>query len=710
MPLGVRALEPLAGAPSYPHSDLALFNMATKTEVSRPATQQRPQLQAADTLDRAPRLAGQLSQGGIANLDVDDLSRKSSSESTQTDGQALTPATPMESDLEDYDRPDPDALLSTSAAATSTETLTDTKHSRRKSIPIRLQKTDQRGRYMLKADDGEFASLLRDGIERQKTGAIGASAQRHAVRDLVFTRRFSTFDRQNPSNYESPFFGFFTLFWLGMALMLLQIAAKNYRTHGSILGENEAFRLMFSRDLLVLGITDGVLWISMMFGLVLHKIIAAGWLDWATSGYIIENIWQSFYVFAFVSWTFYRDWPWTHTVFIVLHGLVFLMKQHSYTFYNGYLSQVHRRRELLVRKLEELHIIDPIGSPPSPSSPVSRPTSSSNSATPHGAHQSFGVSSSSLRQRRKASLDNKAPVSASNLASDPEDIAAIAQAISSHQALTDDQLSAFTSVIKDEIAILTAELRGKCHITKNYYPDNLTFSNFIEWTCLPTLVYELEYPRQATINWYYVAEKTAATFGTLLVMIILSQAYIYPAVGITVAMKESGMPVTERWREFPWIVSDMLFPLLLEQLLTWYVIWECVLNVLAELLRFSDRGFYGAWWNSTSWDQYARDWNRPVHNFLLRHVYRSSISAFHLKKSQATFVTFLLSALVHELIMFCMFKKLRGYLFMSQLLQVPLVAVSRTKILKGKTVLGNLVFWIGLFVGPSFLTSLYLVI
>ncbi|KAI7127092.1 acyl-CoA/sterol acyltransferase [Hortaea werneckii] len=175
-------------------------------------------------------------------------------------------------------------------------------------------------------------------------------------------------------------------------------------------------------------------------------------------------------------------------------------------------------------------------------------------------------------------------------------------------------------------------------------------------------------------------------------------------------MKEAGMPIEERWREFPFIVSDMLFPLLIEQLLTWYLIWECILNVLAEVTRFADRGFYGDWWNSVTWDQYARDWNRPVHNFLLRHVYHSSISTFHLSRNAATFVTFLLSALVHEMCMAIMFKKVRGYLFWMQLLQMPLVMVSRSKLLKGRVVLGNVIFWMGLFVGPSFLTSLYLVI
>jgi len=73
-------------------------------------------------------------------------------------------------------------------------------------------------------------------------------------------------------------------------------------------------------------------------------------------------------------------------------------------------------------------------------------------------------------------------------------------------------------------------------------------------------------------------------------------------------------------------------------------------------------------------------------------------------------MTFLLSALVHELVMACLFKKVRGYLFTMQLLQMPLVMLSRTKLLKGRDLLGNVVFWIGLFVGPSVLTSFYLLI
>lgn len=102
---------------------------------------------------------------------------------------------------------------------------------------------------------------------------------------------------------------------------------------------------------------------------------------------------------------------------------------------------------------------------------------------------------------------------------------------------------------------------------------------------------------------------------------------------------------------------------------------ECICNGFAELSRFSDRKFYEDWvsslfcifdiilfllqWNSTSWDEFARKWNRPVHTFLLRHVYESTITSYRLSKKSAMFVTFLLSAAVHELVMAVVTKKIR---------------------------------------------------
>lgn len=685
----------------------------------------RPGLKTSDTLD-AQELVGSIAKDGTASLEPRhrqttyiqnaDFSNSSSSTSLTSD-----------EDIEDYDKIklDPDTIVDGSSGGPlgNPQPVADpdadqdlslkpsssgvghirrnpdshdrqlSPDSRRKSIQIRLEKTDRKGHYILTADDPDIRDILRKGMEREEASQ-DPSKRARSLRDLVFTRQFTTFDRQNPLSAESPFHGFFTLFWLAMVLMFLKVSAYNWKEHGSIFGGNEVFKIMFGHDVLVLGFTDAAMVFSSALGFLLQKAIVNNYISWNRSGWIIQNIWQTFFLGSVVWWMFYREWPWSHTIFMVLHTMVFLMKQHSYCFYNGHLSVVYRRRNMLREKLRDLRETKPIGSAPT------SPQTISPAVTSALEHVDSGD-----KKRRPGALRT-----ATNLENETSDVASVATAMQSGQPLTSQQMQAFQRIIEEEIATLDRELKGKAQSDEKAYPNNLTFANFADWTILPTLVYELEYPRQERINWWYVLEKSMATFGTMCVMQVISQAYIYPPVAETVRMKEAGMSLEERAKQMPWIVSDMLFPLLLEQLLSWYVIWECVLNVLAELTCFADRGFYGDWWNSVSWDQYARDWNRPVHNFLLRHVYHSSISAFHLSKGTATFVTFLLSALVHELVMACLFKKVRGYLFTMQLLQMPLVMLSRTKLLKGRDLLGNVVFWIGLFVGPSVLTSFYLLI
>lgn len=210
---------------------------------------------------------------------------------------------------------------------------------RRQSIQVIFEKTNKKGRYILTADDPELRDILKAGLEKE-SGSGYSTKPRTMFRDLVFTRRFTTFDRQNPRGADSPFHGFFTLFWIAMGLLLARIAAQNWKAYGSFLGSAEILHMMLEKDILLLGVTDGVMCASTLFGLVLQRIILKGYLSWGGAGWIIQNIWQTLYLGAFLGWTYYRDWPWTHTVFIVLHCLVFVMKQHSYAFYNGYRTHI----------------------------------------------------------------------------------------------------------------------------------------------------------------------------------------------------------------------------------------------------------------------------------------------------------------------------------------------------------------------------------
>ncbi|KAL2132365.1 hypothetical protein VTI74DRAFT_3906 [Chaetomium olivicolor] len=508
--------------------------------------------------------------------------------------------------------------------------------------------------------------------------------------DLVFTHAFSTFDRQNPSAANSPFHGFFTLFWMGVFLFMIKLGANNWRRHGNPLGTNEIMRGMFAREVFVLLVADGAMCALTGVSWVLQRAVWRGVVTWEGAGWVVQNIWQTAFLAGVVGLTMWRDWPWTHTVFFVMHGIVMLMKQHSYAFYNGHLSTLYKRRAKLLAKLKQLENVSPVTSPSATEPPVAEIST---------AHLTKVPSAKGNEERRKSVPDNKIP-----------DVDRIVAAIDSGEPLDEEQVHVFERVLKWEVDALTDELKGESTQPGREYPNNLTLRNHYEYICLPTVVYELEYPRSESINWHYVAEKMVACFGVIFVMIMISQAFIYPVVMDTVRMKEEGVPTAERFRQFPWMLLDLIFPFMMEYLLTWYLIWETILNFVAELTGFADRYFYDAWWNSVSWDQFARDWNRPVHNFLLRHVYHSSISAMKVDKHTATLITFFLSACVHELVMWCIFKKLRGYLLFLQMCQLPLVRLSRTKWLRNRARLGNVLFWLGIFTGPSILCSLYLIL
>ena len=55
----------------------------------------------------------------------------------------------------------------------------------------------------------------------------------------------------------------------------------------------------------------------------------------------------------------------------------------------------------------------------------------------------------------------------------------------------------------------------------------------------------------------------------------------------------------------------LAMPSLAVWLLGFYAFFHCGMNVLAEVLRFADRGFFLDWWNSTRLDSFWRKWNLP---------------------------------------------------------------------------------------------------
>ncbi|KAL9122713.1 MAG: hypothetical protein Q9187_000732 [Circinaria calcarea] len=324
------------------------------------------------------------------------------------------------------------------------------------------------------------------------------------------------------------------------------------------------------------------------------------------------------------SWPFMLNWTWTAQVFFTLHTIVLLMKMHSYSFYNGHLSTTEKR----------LYALDHPETA-STAAAVRYPSSSTN------LHE--------LDQEKGKEKKDK------------------------------DKTEALTQLREDLALELTSPLG---QVT---YPQNLTLGNYVDYLLCPTLCYELEYPRTEKTQWMELFWKTLAVFGCIFLLTITSEEFIVPVLNDSALRLEGATKWTDRGLILAESTSLLLFPFMVMFLVVFLAVFEYVLGAFAEITCFADRHFYSDWWNSCDWLEFSREWNIPVHHFLRRHVYGASRP--YLSRGTSTALTFLVSALLHELVMGCITKKLRGYGFVAMNLQLPIVALQRTKLFRGRTLL-----------------------
>lgn len=86
------------------------------------------------------------------------------------------------------------------------------------------------------------------------------------------------------------------------------------------------------------------------------------------------------------------------------------------------------------------------------------------------------------------------------------------------------------------------------------------------------------------------------------------------------------------------------------------------------VLQYADREFYKDWWNSPSLDIFWRKWNILVHEWLLRHIFITSMKA-KASKQTATLLTFLISAILHEFVFWVGFRVIRPWFFFGMFAQ-----------------------------------------
>lgn len=499
---------------------------------------------------------------------------------------------------------------------------------------------------------------------------VRAEQRRRIFPTIEFASRVSHFD---PNSDYRDFHGFFNLFWIGLAIMAITTCLRNIKDTGYPL--RVQIWGLFTVKLWHLAIADFLMVATTAVSLPLHKVFraapAGGVLTWAKGGMAIQSIYQAIWLAVWIVIPFWLEWTWTAQVFLLLHTMVLLMKMHSYSFYMGHLSETEKR----LRALDDPATASkaPAYLYPTPENPLGTVTSPKQRAVEAAAE-------ASSKETEEISTPNE-----------------------------DEEI---TQLREDLARELTSPMGN---IT---YPANLTWANYLDYLCCPTLCYEIEYPRTAAIDWQNLLSKVLAVFGCIFLLTVISEEFILPALTdasirldptLRAAAGDSG-PLTalEALLVLAETISWLLFPFMLTFLLVFLVIFEYVLGAFAEITHFADRHFYSDWWNSTDWMEFSREWNVPVYNFLRRHVY--SASRPHVGKANATVITFLISAVGHEIVMACITKKLRGYGFICQMLQLPIVMLQKTELVRGKKTLNNVCFWCSMILGLSLICSLYVLV
>ncbi|OAV99785.1 hypothetical protein PTTG_11705 [Puccinia triticina 1-1 BBBD Race 1] len=504
-----------------------------------------------------------------------------------------------------------------------------------------------------------------------------------------FTPRLSTLDPHNQLLHQNPLRGLYALFWILLAFHII----ATIHASGSLAIQSPLARL-FSKHLPQLAVVDLCLVASTFSAFGFAKLLSNRCFEYCNTGLILQHIFQFSWLGAWILYIFYREWPWIQSGFLTLHSITMLMKIHSYCATNGEYSEKLKTLESRVKELDDSKVIE---FDDRQREKLDRKQLVS-TLVKTGIYENLNHFIEQNKQQPTENLESKSPTESDEkrdkLADKVHETIDLLDQLGARNASADHE-----DVDDDQKKHDENQYSSKC------WPENLTISNFTDYLLIPTLVYRLRYPRTKEIRIFFVIEKVLAVTGIFGLIYMITQYYIWDQVTSIKAFdrdhRASAIHLVDN-------VIRLVVPFTINYLLIFYIIFECICNAFAELTRFADREFYSDWWNSCSFDEFSRKWNKPVHHFLLKHVYASTISSYGVSRSAAAIMTLFLSSLVHELLMVIVTRKLRLYLFLAQMTQLPLTYIGRSKLFKTRPALANAFFWVGLISGFPLLAVCYI--
>ncbi|CAG9312820.1 unnamed protein product [Blepharisma stoltei] len=224
------------------------------------------------------------------------------------------------------------------------------------------------------------------------------------------------------------------------------------------------------------------------------------------------------------------------------------------------------------------------------------------------------------------------------------------------------------------------------------YPTNITVKNFWKFMITPAIVYQPSYPQIPAFRTSYFIQKVILVGVQLAMQYMIATDHILPVV-----KRSSELSIGE-------MISRLIVPVLIFYFMIFLILFEQILNLFGELALFGDREFYSDWWNASTYEEFNRKWNRPVHLFLHKHIYQECRFRHKLSEQTSKFFTFAFSAVCHEMVLALICRNVKPYLLVLMIFQVPLIIFQR---FINKTLFGMYFVWSGMIIGLPLLLTLY---
>lgn len=178
-------------------------------------------------------------------------------------------------------------------------------------------------------------------------------------------------------------------------------------------------------------------------------------------------------------------------------------------------------------------------------------------------------------------------------------------------------------------------------------PNRPMMKKFLYFLVAPTICYQDSYPKTERIHWQKV-------FNYLTQFIVILIIMFFIVCNFMEQYSDVGLVIYHRQNFFQTIIHATLIGSVFWALIFYGFlhIWH---NFTAEFLRFGDRFYYEDWWNSISLKEYYRKWNMIVQDWIFLYIYVPIYYRYH-KRTLASFTVILISAIVHEYILFITFR------------------------------------------------------